>query len=335
MASGIFIISLDFELAWGLKAFRDRRQWLSLTLQAREVVPRLLDLLVRHEVHATWAVVGLIMCSDVEEALSYRPEVRPDWRDRSLDAYAGLDELRHDAEAARAHFAPELAQEIATRPGQEIATHTFSHYSCLEAGHTPEAFRADLQAAARIAGRHGLEPRTIVFPRNQVGPDCLRICAEEGIRAYRGVLPGLLHRPRRAGEGRFSPARMLRSADVYVNLRGYDCFPLPAPASELPINLPGSRLLRTAPSRWGLLQRAKQGRITAGMTYAARRGLVYHLWWHPHNFAENTERKLAALAELLEHFRRLRETMGMRSLNMIEAAELAGKRDADGGGEVP
>lgn len=319
MDTGIFVVSLDFELAWGMKAYGG--PWRELGLQAREVVPRLLELLVEHEVHATWATVGLIMCEDADDALDQAPEVRAQWREPRLDAYADLASLARDAEAARAHFAPDLVRAIAAAPGQELATHTFGHYPPAEVGHTEEAFRADLRVAARVAERFGSAPRSIVFPRNQVAPGCLGVCAEEGIEVYRGLLPGRLDEPRSLEEGALSWPRALRLVDAHVPLRARDCYPPEAPRPGVPLNLPGSRLLRPAPSRPRLLQRLRLRRVLRDMRGAARHRMVYHLWWHPHNFVGETEHKLMVLRAVLEELGRLRESHGLRSLGMAEVRE--------------
>ena len=41
-------------------------------------------------------------------------------------------------------FAPDLIRRIKETPGQEIGTHTYSHYYCLEPGQGIESFNADL-----------------------------------------------------------------------------------------------------------------------------------------------------------------------------------------------
>jgi hypothetical protein len=60
--------------------------------------------------------------------------------------------------------------------------------------------------------------------------------------------------------------------------------------------------------------------IKRDLTEAARKGLFYHLWWHPHNFGVNTEANLAFLRKILEHYRSLKDLYGMESLNMSEMA---------------
>lgn len=54
------------------------------------------------------------------------------------------------------------------------------------------------------------------------------------------------------------------------------------------------------------------------LTYAARQGLVYHLWWHPHNFGKHLEENMGMLRRILDRFHGLRERYGMQSKNMAE-----------------
>ena len=85
-----------------------------------------------------------------------------------LDPYVeaiGVDEER-DPE----HLAGSLVELIGGSDGQEVGSHTFSHYYCLEPGQNEATFRADLAAAQAIALRRGLELTSLVLPRNQWNP---------------------------------------------------------------------------------------------------------------------------------------------------------------------
>ena len=57
------------------------------------------------------------------------------------------------------------------------------------------------------------------------------------------------------------------------------------------------------------------------MRHAAKHGLTYHLWWHPHNLGVRTEEHLAQLEEIFRYYEELKEKYGMQSLNMREAAQ--------------
>jgi hypothetical protein len=208
-----------------------------------------------------------------------------------------------------------LIRQIAATPGQEVATHTFSHYYCLEPGQTAAEFAADLDAAVRVANQAGVALHSIVFPRNQWNPAYLPICRARGILAYRGNPRSWLYAATEgAGESRVR--RALRLLDAYLPLSGHNAC---APAvGDGVVDVPASRFLRPFSPRLALVEPLRAQRIRAGMTHAARHGLGYHLWWHPHNFGAHTENNLAFLRGILEHYALLRGQHGMESLTMHE-----------------
>ena len=84
------------------------------------------------------------------------------------------------------------------------------------------------------------------------------------------------------------------------------------------------------PSRRRLEQR-RLARLTAGLRAAARRGRIFHLRRHPHNFAAHPRQCFDLLDRLLDEFDRLAATEGMQSLSMGDVAGLAGAGAAAGG----
>jgi hypothetical protein len=59
------------------------------------------------------------------------------------------------------------------------------------------------------------------------------------------------------------------------------------------------------------------------MTDAAKRGRIYHLWWHPHNFGVHLDENLAFLRLVLDHYRLLRERYEFQSVTMSDCYRLA------------
>jgi hypothetical protein len=217
------------------------------------------------------------------------------------------------------HFAPDLVRQIAKTPHQELATHTLSHYYCLEPGASDEAFRCDLDAAMRAStDKTSQTPVSIVFPRNQMDAAALRVCRDHGLLAYRGNQRAWFYQPRVPRSLRLLQ-RALRLLDNYIPFTGSNAFPLQH-AGTLPVNVPASRFLRPYSRRLALLDPLRITRIQSAMTAAAQRGLAFHLWWHPHNFGVNQDENLAILEHLLQHFQRLRVRNGMRSMTIAEAA---------------
>ncbi len=58
------------------------------------------------------------------------------------------------------------------------------------------------------------------------------------------------------------------------------------------------------------------------MEHAARNGLIYHIWWHPHNFGLHPQRGLAVLNTIVQHYVKLRDDFGLASLNMRDLASV-------------
>jgi peptidoglycan/xylan/chitin deacetylase (PgdA/CDA1 family) len=324
-SSGIFTVSLDFELYWGVRDLLSLEEYGANILAVHEVVPRLLDLFRRYEIHATWAVVGFLYFRDVAELLRRVPKALPAYEERRFDPYAALPALAADAVDPRYYFAPELIAAIAATPHQELASHTFSHYYCLESGQTLREFRADLEAAIAVAvEKTGRRPLSIVFPRNQYRRDYLQVCAAAGIRAYRGNPRSWVWHPsvlKRDGALR----RAVRLLDAYINLTGHHGHRLERmrPRGGLPANIAASQFLRPWSRSWRWLEPLKERRIRQSLTWCAKRKLVYHLWWHPHNFGADIDENVGQLRRILEHFARLRDRYGMRSLTMAETADYA------------
>jgi peptidoglycan/xylan/chitin deacetylase (PgdA/CDA1 family) len=318
---GRFVISLDFELHWGVRdklsvsAYRDN------LLGEREVVPELLRLFAEYGIHATWATVGFMFFRSRSELLRSVPQNRPNYTHRELSPYDSLATIGESERDDPFHFAPSLIHQITAVADQEIATHTFSHYYCLERGRDEESFRADLATALEVArDQNGIDIRTIVFPRNQVDLDCLRVCSDLGIEAYRGNPTSWLYTAR-SGDDESTARRGFRLLDAYLPISGTNAH-YPADQVEgLPHNVPASRYLRPYSSVLRAFEPLRLRRILDDLTLAAERKQLYHLWWHPHDFGARPQQNLTVLARILERFAALRESHGMESLNMLEAAE--------------
>lgn len=321
--SGTFIVSLDFELFWGmhdvttLEAYGERIQGV------HTAVPRLLELFEQYEIHASWAVVGMLAARSRKELEQLLPEVRPQYTRGQFSSYRHLAAGRvGEGEADDPfHFAPSLVEKIAATPHQEIACHTFSHYYCLEEGADTESFRADLLAWKQALGERA-QLDSIVFPRNQVSDAHLAVCAELGIRAYRGTQWHPWYTSVDT-KGQYRPhLRLLRLADSFVNLSGHHTYPLESAHEEALMNLRASRFLRPYSKRLSFLEPLKVARVKAGITHAARTGEVFHLWWHPHNFGADVEENCASLELILQHAHALVEEGYLRSATMQEVSEL-------------
>jgi len=314
---GIFVLSLDFELLWGVRDKRTIADYGANILGVRRAIPAMLDLFEQRAVACTWATVGFLFCADKDELTASFPSLRPHYRDQRLSPYDDLAELGRDEESDPYRYGLSLLKQIQARPRQEIGTHTFSHFYCLEEGGDVDAFRADLDAVQKVAARRGVRLKSIVFPRNQISAAHLAVCRQMGMTAFRGNETVWFHAARRDSEQTL-PMRAFRLADSYLPLAGAQTH-RPELCEGL-VNIASSRFLRPIAGP-GILERQRLRRITAAMETAARRGEVFHLWWHPHNFGVNTESNVAFLSAVLDEFARLQQRYGMRSLTMADVAD--------------
>jgi peptidoglycan/xylan/chitin deacetylase (PgdA/CDA1 family) len=317
-SAGRFVISFDFELFWGVRDTTTLARYGRNILGVRDAVPRLLDLFQEYGVRSTWGTVGFLFFDDKDELLAHLPEIRPRYADPRLSPYAALSEIGRNERSDPYHFGLSLIRQIMSCPGQEIGTHTFSHYYCLEPGQDESAFRADLAAAKRAALRLGITLRSITFPRHQI--NYLRTCREAGLIAFRGQPRAWMHDP---NQRKLPARRALRLADAYLSLSGDNTRHAARDASGM-INVPASRFLRPFAPRLRSFERLRFRRIANGMRQAAAAGAIYHLWWHPHNFGAHLEDNLAMLRRILDTFRELALERGMQAGTMAEIAGLTG-----------
>jgi peptidoglycan/xylan/chitin deacetylase (PgdA/CDA1 family) len=61
---GIFTISLDFELHWGVFDKRDRQAREACYKNTLRAVPQMLELFAKYDVHVTWATVGSLFAAN-------------------------------------------------------------------------------------------------------------------------------------------------------------------------------------------------------------------------------------------------------------------------------
>lgn len=312
---GVLLISLDFELYWGVRDSRNLMDYKKNLEGAHDAVDAMLQIFSDYQVRATWAAVGFLFFSDREGLLANYPINIPQYVDVGLSPY---NYITNQAELSNIHhFAPELIGEIAKTSGQEIATHTFSHYYCLEDGQTYDDFVEDITLALSIAKRSGVTIKTIIFPRNQIRLDYLPVLYKLGIICYRGNEHGWLYSSADQKSIGFA-RRLLRLFDSYINLSGHNLFDLSDSVPNLPINLPSSSFFRPYNQRLKWFERYKINRIKKSMLNAAINKKVFHLWWHPHNFGVSTKENMEQLDEVLQYYTKLHKEYGMVSLNMSD-----------------
>ncbi len=313
------VLSLDFELHWGMRdhvapgdpAYRRLRP-------SRDAVRHQAALFAERGIRATWATVGFLFARDRAELAASFPEARPTYADAGLDPYrqpVGADE-EEDPE----HLAGSLVDLLAATPGQEVASHTHSHFYCLEDGQDETQFRADLSAAQALAARRGLRLTSLVMPRNQWNPSYAGAVLDAGFTCVRGPQPSRGHAAR-PHDRQSLVTRCTRLVDTYAGAG-----PPPTTAwadvrrPDGLCDVPASAFLRPFSSRRRALEPLRRARLRAGLQDAARRQRIFHLWWHPHNVVGHEQESYDLLRWLFDEYARLADAEGLRSLTMGDAA---------------
>jgi peptidoglycan/xylan/chitin deacetylase (PgdA/CDA1 family) len=311
---GVFILSLDTEGAWGTFDKGGLQRYAGHFDNIRLTVRRLLGLLDRYQIPATWAFVGHLLldhCEKPPEGETHPEVLRPQYRWYPYDWHhldPGTDVYRDPW-----WYGPDLLEMVLqAEVHHEIGTHTFSHIVVSDPDCTEGIFCSQLEACIEIHGRFGLKIDSIVYPRNAVAfPESL---ARLGVTVYRGV------------EDRWyagcSP-RLMKLAHILDR-----ALALPPPTYALPslvegplVNLPASMFYlprdgfrRFIPIGSRVLQ-AKRG-----LARASQRGELFHLWFHPFNLASDP-RLFSGLEEILRFASTLRSHGALVILTMCQAAE--------------
>ncbi len=316
--SGVFVISLDFELYWGMRDVISVEGYSSHLDGTPKAVEEMLTLFNKYQMHVTWATIGFLFYKDSEELKRNYPAKLPAYKNDEINLYSYMEQ---NPIKNAYHFAPKSIDLIISYPNQEMATHTFSHYYCLEEGQDEISFYADLEACKKIADEKEIKLTSLVFPRNQYNESYLGVIEKVGITSYRGNEKGWIYDAATEEQKKTPLKRALRILDSYVNVSGYHTYKLVEIAKQTPYNIPASRFLRPYSAKLAFLDTLRLKRITDAMTYAAKNGELFHLWWHPHNFGVNTQENIAFLTLILEHYKILELQYGFRSLTMTEVSE--------------
>jgi peptidoglycan/xylan/chitin deacetylase (PgdA/CDA1 family) len=297
---GGFMLTFDTELIWGSFDHVDPATFERLYPDIRGTIQRILALLERYEVSATWAVVGhlfLTGCTRSADGLAHSELPRPrqswrpgDWYDQDPCTDRARDPLWYGEDVL------DLLQ--AARVPQEIGSHSFAHVLYGDPELSRAAVDAELDACLRLASARGIKLRSFVFPRNSEGHH--QALAEHGFKVYRGADPnrfGSLPRPLRR------PVHLMSHALGTAP-------PVSHPYEMLPglWNVPGSALfLHRTGARRIVGRPARLRKARAGLRAAVETGGVFHLWTHPFNIASDPGYLLDVLETIVVEAIRLRD----------------------------
>ena len=318
MNKGTFVISLDFELFWGLAGWNEKQleSYKPRIEGAINALERILAMFKKYDIKCTIGFVGGINYKSMRDYIEAAPYIRPTYKDMLFSSNGLLrTQVETGAIDEKLLFRPDVVRTLQQNPLVELGSHTFSHYYALEDGQTIEQFEADIRTAQSEALKNGIELKSVIFPRNQIPMSYHKVCARCGFTHIRGNEESLLYRSE-STPSKFDYKRILRLLDCYINLTGHHTYP--KPKKGVLTDVTASRFFRPYSNTLRLLEPLKVKRIKDDIRYAAEHGEIYHLWWHPHNFGINTDVSIKQLEEICKCFCEMREKYGMKSAFMCE-----------------
>lgn len=316
-SNGYFLISLDFELQWGRfdKVVLDdvRKKELENSLQ---LIPQMLELFSENEIAVTWAVVGMMFNKSREEWINNIPKVMPDYTNQKLSPYQYFNSLKPNENLNKYFFSLEIIDKISNTKKQELASHTYSHYYCLEDGQCIEHFNADLETVKSISS----EMKSLVLPRNQFNINYLSVCKKLDFLTIR-TNPSSWYWKANSDN---LLKRLFRLIDTFNIFSYTKCIHLDFFKKQkmFPYFLPSSRFLRSWMPKNKILNYIKLSRIKFEMTHAAKYKKYYHIWWHPENFGNHPKECLQELKAIVLHYLKLQRKYGFKSVTMNDFGEI-------------
>ncbi len=311
---GALVISLDFELFWGIADIGDIKSWEKEIQKVYEIVPRTLALFEKYGIHATWATVAGIMLENKNELYEYLPQKLPQQTEEIIQKFNFEDE--NNSIPSFMLFGQELVDRIKNAVNQEIGTHTFTHYYCSKQSSNTQDFKNELETASLIMEKKGYgKCKTVVFPRNQVSQKYVS-AMPNNIRIYRGSISGFIDKIKKKNK---LIGTIIWYFDHYIPLQN-STYSISKVYENGIFNIKLSRLFKAYKDKYRFAEKLKIKRYIREMEYAAKHRKIYHICWHPHNFSTFTEKNFEQLEELLKKFGELNKKYGMLSMNMYELA---------------
>lgn len=314
--TGKLVISLDFELFWGVTDSRTIENYGKDILTGRDTIPALLELFNKYQIHATWGTVGMLFANSKKELAEFLPKLQPSYINTQLSAYKHFETIGENETTDPLHYAPSIISTILSNNNQEIGSHTFCHYYCREKGQNYETFDSDIVAAKKIAEKTaGIELKSLIFPRNQFNNEYLQSLKKNQIIAVRGNQKTFVYNSNKM------IARIFRMIDTYIPICGTKCYYEKDCYKNGIVDLTASIFFRKYNKKLFFLESIKMWNIKFSMKHAAKKGKVVHIWWHPHNMGANPDIFLKQLEDLLIYYKKLNDKYIFESKNMGELAE--------------
>ena len=292
---GQFIISLDCEGKWGFAdCVTPHHDAYFTEANLLKAYRKLIALFARYEVPATFAFVMAFTLSNTERAA-----LADRLRDVLVDGKNWLRYYRAAELNGRTEgwFCPLALDEVRAHREHEVGCHSFCHAPLAKSSIARDDAAQELDAASTVAAIKGLELRTFVYPRNQIG--YRELLRKHGYIGYREALDRV--------RGALGRAQSLAN-EFRIFARSQP----PLEDADGLCRIPAGYFFN-----WRYGVRAKipkavtRRRWASILRHAADRSEVAHLWLHPHNVIDGPE-----TFDLLEDV--LRDAASLRAQNRLE-----------------
>ncbi|CAD6491095.1 MAG: Polysaccharide deacetylase [Candidatus Argoarchaeum ethanivorans] len=258
-----FIISLDVESVWGYAAYPSHKDIALLKrddTNGRGCIDALLNLFEKHNIPATWAVVGHLFLDhcEKEDGIPHKdmPRFKEDWY--SVDPCT-------DIQKDPLYYGRDIVEKIlSNRIEHEIGYHSFSHVIFSECSR--EVAEAEIKMSNELAKEFGITLKSFVFPENKIGH--VDILKKYGFKIYRGE----------NGYRRCNPSQNILVRKLNGGINKLIAPPVQPKWMDGIWKIPSSMFFCDPQIKFSVLPRAK-----LGLYRAIRAKKVFHAWLHPHN----------------------------------------------------
>lgn len=310
---GVFVISLDTELAWGCFDTVGVAAHEPAYRRTRQVIDDLCRLFDEYDVPVTWALTTHLLedCGGDPGVHEGRPAPSYDWIDDWFGSLPCVTGASKDL-----WYAPDVLDRIrACDADHEVGLHGYTHMILGANGCDRAAATQEIETTVEIARAHGVDPETFVFPRNEIGH--LEALRTHGIGTYRGRSPRWFERAS-IPEGLRKPFRFVDEAGLFEPPTV-----VPRTRSGL-VEIPSSMIFRPAHGGWQYTPaRSQYVRATKGLERAAETGSIFHLWFHPFNLGLDPDVLLGRLESILQRAAELRGANDLEAMTMADVAAAA------------
>jgi len=305
---GIFVMSLDTELAWGMLdspiSLIDNKDYFHETRKAVDGIIRLLE---KYKISATWVIVGSLLLDNPNFDKDLIGNIIKDLDEGTRKQYVNM--LKDKWIWCGRDIFEKIKQ---CSVPQEIGSHSFSHPIFTDKRTTKNKAIKEFKKSMEILQQRGIKPLSFFFPRNQV--HYLEELKNEGFCVYRDVEPSWYSNKSRTMKKICHMIDQALAITPPVVIPSYSDGLIKIPASMMYLSMHGFRKYIPLVSR--IIKAHK------GIQKAIDDRKIFHLWFHPFNIATDQVRMLKGLEEILREVDIKRYEGKLEVMTMGEIAAL-------------